>query len=118
MEFPKFDYIVFKNGDSPFEIFLNSLSDKDSAKLTSLIGKVETYGLEVAKRMEWIKKIDDDIYELRSKVGNNIQRALYFQKINQEFMITHGFTKKTDKTPIREIIKCKNIRDKYIYENK
>lgn len=56
MEFPKFDYIVFKNGDSPFEIFLNSLSDKDSAKLTSLIGKVETYGLEVAKRMEWIKK--------------------------------------------------------------
>lgn len=28
--------------------------------------------------MEWGKKLDSDIFEIRSKVSSNIQRALYF----------------------------------------
>ena len=63
--------------------------------------------------MEWVKKLDNDIYEIRSKVGSNIQRALYFQKVGNEYLITHGFTKKTKKTPKTEIERAKSIRDKY-----
>lgn len=63
--------------------------------------------------MEWVEKLDTDIYELRSKFGNNIQRSLYFQKGDNEYLITHGFTKKTQKTPKAEIERAKSIRNKY-----
>lgn len=113
----KFDYVKNEDGSSEFEKFVSSISKKDKVKLLSVIQKTQEYGLIVATRMEWIKKLDGDLYELRSKVGNNIQRALYFQKVDNQYVITHGFTKKTQKTPVKEIEKAKKIRDKYKKEN-
>ena len=40
--------------------------------------------------MKWVKKLDNNLYEIRSKFGSNIQRAIYFQKVNNEYIITHG----------------------------
>ena len=68
-----------------------------------------------------IKKLDTEIYEIRSKVSSNIQRALYFHVKNNQYIITHGFTKKTQKTPKREIIHAKQIRREFeeeYYANK
>lgn len=110
---PKFDYVKRKDGTSFFQEFLNELPVKDQAKLLAVISNTQEQGLMVAQRMEWIKKLDDDTYELRSKVGSNIQRALYFQKVGNEYLITHGFTKKTQKTPPSEITRAKTIRDQY-----
>lgn len=92
---------------------MDSLPVKDKAKMLSTITKTQEHGLLVSQKMEWVKKLDNDIYELRSKVGSNIQRALYFQKIGNEYLITHGFTKKTQKTPKTEIERSKSIRDRY-----
>lgn len=63
MEKPPFDFIKRKDGTSDFEDFLNSIPEKDSAKLLAIIGRTEEYGLLVAQRMEWIKKLDADLYE-------------------------------------------------------
>jgi phage-related protein len=49
--------------------------------------------------MKWLKKLDTNLYEIRSKVGSNIQRGIYFHWEDNKFINTHGFTKKTDKTP-------------------
>ena len=51
--------------------------------------------------------------EIRLKCPNSIQRALYFHVINNRYIITHGFTKKTQKTPKREIIHAKQIRREF-----
>ena len=51
--------------------------------------------------------------EIRLKCHNSIQRALYFHVINNRYIITHGFTKKTQKTPKREIIHAKQIRREF-----
>ena len=51
--------------------------------------------------------------EIRHKCPNSIQRALYFHVINNRYIITHGFTKKTQKTPKREIIHAKQIRREF-----
>ncbi|WP_338145608.1 type II toxin-antitoxin system RelE/ParE family toxin [Macrococcus armenti] len=51
---------------------------------------------------------------MRSRVGNSQQRALYFQYVDNKYVITHGFTKKTQKTPKREITRAKSIRGKYL----
>lgn len=109
----EFDYVKRKDGTSYFKEFMDSLPVKDKAKMLSTITKTQEHGLLVAQKMEWVKKLDTDIYELRSKVGSNIQRALYFQKVGNEYLITHGFTKKTQKTPKTEIERAKSIKDRY-----
>lgn len=62
----------------------------------------------VAMQQKWVKRLDGDIFEIRSKVASNIQRALYFQKVNQEYVITYGFTKKRKKRPKKKL----NVRIK------
>ena len=109
-----FDWIKRSDGTSEFEDYLNLLPDKDAEKLLAVIGVVEEHGLLVATRMKWVKKLEDDLYELRSKQGSNIQRVIYFQKIGTEYLITHGFTKKSQKTPKTEIEHAKAIRKRYL----
>jgi len=94
-------------------IFYDGLPIKDLAKLKATIYNVEEYGLYVSERMEWVKKIDDDLYEVRSKLGSNIQRILYFHIIQSKYMLTNGFTKKTEKTPPRVIEHAKRLRKEY-----
>lgn len=56
---------------------------KDQEKLMAVIYLVQEKGLAVAQRMKWVKKIDSEIYEIRSQVSSNIQRALYFSCIRK-----------------------------------
>jgi len=107
-----------KDGVCEYKEFLQSLPEKDSAKLNSVVEKTETKGIDIAIKMKWVKKLEDNLYELRSKVGSNIQRALYFHKVDSKYIITHGFTKKTQKTPEGEKEKARNIRKKYMEEAK
>ncbi len=93
--------------------FLGELPLKDQQKLLSTLEKIEEHGLPVAARMEWVKPLNRNIYEIRSKVGSNIQRALYFHVVGNEYVITHGFTKKTQKTPSTEIKHSEVLRQEY-----
>ena len=113
MEKPKFVSYTRPNGHNEFEEFYNSLPIKDRNKLRATIDMIEEAGIQVAIQLEWIKKLDYQIYEIRSKVSSNIQRALYFHIKNNQYIITHGFTKKTQKTPIKEIIKAKQIKQEF-----
>lgn len=104
---------LFINGKSEALSFIEELNIKDSEKLLLTIEKIEEYGIEVSKKMKWIKKLDGEIFEIRSKIGTNIQRCLYFQKVDNIFLITHGFTKKTQKTPKNEINHAKQLMNRY-----
>lgn len=99
----EFDILRREDGSSEFEEFLNSLPDKDAVKLVAVIHKTEQYGMTVAMRQQWVKRLRNGICELRSRQGGNIQRALYFHERDDRYIITHGFTKKTNKTPPSEI---------------
>ncbi|PCF82835.1 type II toxin-antitoxin system RelE/ParE family toxin [Staphylococcus delphini] len=105
-----------KNGHDEFIEWIKKLPKKDSAKLLRIIKETEVNGMLVAQRLKWVKKIDTNLYELRSKVGSNIQRAIYFHVVNGRYVITHGFTKKTAKTPLQEIEHAKEIRKEW-YDN-
>jgi hypothetical protein len=100
MEKPKFE-------------FYNNLPLKDQQKLLATINRIEKDGLLIAQRLELVKKLDYEIYEIRSKHSNNIQRALYFHVNHNKYIVTHGFTKKTQKTPSREIQRAKVIKKEY-----
>ena len=74
---------------------------------------IEEAGIQAAIQLEWLKKLESEIYEIRLKISSNIQRALYFHVRNNQYIITHGFTKKTQKTPTKEIIKAKQIKEEF-----
>ena len=100
------------DGSCEFEEYLAGLPRKDRIKLIAVLAKTEQYGLRTAIEQQWVKKLRDGIFELRSRQGSDIQRVLYFHKEANEYVITHGFTKKTDRTPQREISKaCRLMRE-------
>ncbi|CAK1241190.1 type II toxin-antitoxin system RelE/ParE family toxin [Fructobacillus evanidus] len=115
MENPKFEFYTRPNGHNEFKEFLDNLKTVEKQKLVSVIAKTQKFGLQVAARQMWIKKISDGIFELRT-TGSNIQRGLYFHADGSHHVITHGFTKKTQKTPVSELNHAKELRKEY-YEN-
>ena len=106
IEFSYYDWNEFKN-------FLDQLSDKDAAKLIATIQNIETYGLIISERQQWIKKIESNLYEIRSQRSSNIQRAIYFQVQGTKYVITNAFTKKSQKTPESEKKIARNRRNQF-----
>jgi phage-related protein len=45
------------------------------------------------------KSLEDGIFELRTKLGSDITRVLYFFVIGKKIVLTNGFVKKKQKTP-------------------
>ncbi|MGQ5709669.1 type II toxin-antitoxin system RelE/ParE family toxin [Lactobacillus sp. PSON] len=117
MEELDFEFYRRPNGHIEFQEFLDKLSKKDRAKLLATINQVSIKGISIGIQQNWVKFIDKNLYEIRSKVGKNQQRGLYFYVDGTKYMITNGFTKKTKKTPVREINHAKVLRKEY-YDNK
>ena len=101
-----------ENGDTPVEDFLNSLDIKMRNKLLMILNVLQEKGNQL--REPYSKHLEDGIFEVRGKVGNDISRVLYFFYYNGKIIITNGFVKKTQKTPQREIEKAKSERDDYL----
>ncbi len=106
----KFKVIFYEkeNGDCPIEEFMNSLDIKMRAKMIGLLELLEEKGIQL--REPYSKIIEDGIFEIRCKVGNNISRVLYFFYFEGKIVLTNGFTKKTQKTSIEEIKLAKKYR--------
>ena len=106
----KFEVVFYEkeNGECPVEDFLDSLDVKMRAKMVGLLELLEEKGNQL--REPYSKAIDDGIFELRCKVGNNITRVLYFFYYEGRIILTNGFVKKTQKTPPEEIKLAKELR--------
>ncbi len=107
-----------QNGKAPFEEFLGSLPAKDAAKLVGVVKKTEEYGLQIAERQKWVKKLRNGLFELRSNHGGNVQRGLYFHAEGDRYVITHGFTKKTNRTPPGEIDRAERLMKLWQHRNR
>lgn len=103
---------------SEFENFLDSLPTKQMQKFAETIKNVEEKGFAISSRQKWTKKIDGyiNLLEVRSKFSSNIIRAPYFHSSNGKYVITHGFKKKSQKMPQKEIDKALSRRN--LYETK
>lgn len=75
-------------------------------------------GLALCDNWDYSKHLDDGIFELRAKVGSDISRVMYFFVINHEIILTHGFVKKSQKTPKGEIDRVKKYRKDYLERKK
>lgn len=100
------------NGSEPAKEFILSLDNKMKAKMLRTIKLLQINGYEL--REPYSKHLDEGIFELRAKVGNDISRVLYFFIVGRKIILTNGFVKKTQKTPPNEIDKAKKYRIEYL----
>ena len=100
-----------ENGEAPVKDFISTLDYKMKAKVYRLLTMVSENGPEL--REPYSKHLNDGIFELRAQFGSNIARVLYFFFIGRKIIVTNGFIKKTQKTPIAEIERAKAYRDEY-----
>ena len=106
------DFYELPNGEEPARIFLDSLNLKMRAKMYREIDLLIKNGPELHGPHS--KHVEDGIFELRAKQGNDISRVLYFFVLGKKAILTNGFVKKTKKTPKNEIELAKRYRKDYL----
>ena len=92
--------------------FMESLDEKARVKIYYNARKAQ-----VVNDLELFKKLNEFIWEFRTLFNRKHYRLLAFwDKVdNEEILVlaTHGFIKKTQKTPKSEIKKAEEIRKEY-----
>ena len=99
------------DGIRPAETFILAQGYKMQAKIFSTLTYLEAKGPEL--REPYSKSLGDGIFEIRTKLGTDITRVLYFFVVGKKIILTNGFIKKTQKTPMSEIEKAKRYRADY-----
>ena len=94
------------------------------AKLDAKTIKKIFYNIDLAEQTndpKLFKKLQNDIWELRTKYsGLQVRLLAFWDKSNNRqtlVIATHGFIKKVDKVPAKEIYRAEKLRDKY-FQNK
>ncbi|HIQ67814.1 MAG TPA: type II toxin-antitoxin system RelE/ParE family toxin [Candidatus Faecousia excrementigallinarum] len=101
-----------EDGSEPAREFILSLDTKMRAKVLRTVQLLANNGTQL--REPYSKALDDGIFELRTKVGSDISRVLYFFVVGRRVILTNGFIKKTQKTPQEEIKRAKLYRADYL----
>jgi phage-related protein len=63
---------------------------------------------------KFVKKLSNDIFELRVKQFDRIFRVLFFYRPGMLIVIASGFQKKTERTPSAEIVRAEQLRKLWI----
>lgn len=89
------------SGDYPVQQFIDSLEIKAQAKVRDTIKLLQEFGIHLGA--PHVKKLTStNLWELRI-LGSDSVRVLYVATKGRTFVLLHGFKKKKDKTPPREI---------------
>jgi phage-related protein len=76
------------------------------ARYRALALRMLEYGPDLG--MPHTRSLGGGLYEIRAKAAEGIGRAIYCTLVGQRIVILHGFVKKTDKTPVRELALARN----------
>lgn len=99
-------------GEKPVEEFFDSLDKKANLKIARAFELLETFGLEGG--YPHVKKLTGtNLWEYRILGSDNI-RIFYVTMTGKIFLILHGFKKKKQKTPTKEIKTTEERLQEYI----
>ena len=87
------------SGHEPVREFIQQLSDHDAIRIVAALKEVADGGLPMARHLR------GDVYEVRAEGPTQSFRVLFAPEghYGQILLALEGFSKKTQKTPIREI---------------
>jgi phage-related protein len=88
-------------GNSPVLEFLGELSKVDAVRAARDLNLLQTLGIQLG--MPHVRHLEgSELWELRIR-GRRHHRIFYVAIHGQRMLLLHGFTKKSEKTPAREI---------------
>lgn len=94
-------YYISTTGENPVSDFLDTLQKQTQSKIIRILHNIEEYGLQSV--IPHIKKMSGTpFWEIRILGQDNI-RVIYVVFVKSQILVLHGFIKKTDKTPIKEL---------------
>jgi phage-related protein len=111
------EYVELPNGRIPAREFVDSLDEAAAARIDAFIDRLAVYGVRMQGK--FVKKLTQDIFELRVKQHDRIFRVLFFYQPGRLVVITSGFQKRTERTPPAEIARAERLRRVWLkYRNR
>lgn len=109
-------YYVTSSGDSPVSDFLDTLPSSSQTKLLRIFDNIVEYGLQSV--IPHIKKLSGTpFWEIRV-LGNDNVRVIYVVPTKMRILALHGFTKKSQKTPPKELQSASKRYSEYLSRKK
>jgi phage-related protein len=108
----KVEFYQFPNGNSPVLDWYLSQEPQVKAKFARIFDLLQEHGTSVGK--PYVAPLDAKLYEIRVEHDTNIYRTIYFAYSGRRFILLHGFQKKTQKTPKKELDLAKNRMQLFI----
>ncbi len=113
----RIEYVELPNGRIPAREFVDSLDDRAAARIDAFIERLRIYGTRMQGK--FVKRLSADVFELRVKQFDRIFRILFFYQPGMLIVVTSGFQKKTEQTPLSELARTEKLRKLWMkYRNK
>lgn len=90
-----------EQGNEPVREFLNSLDLKTKARFDWSIEQLQMRNIRAREPL--VRHLEGRLWELREESTTSIYRLIYFFFTGRRIVFLHGFQKKTQRTPRREI---------------
>lgn len=112
----KIIYYISSSEDNPFSDFLDTLEHSSQSKILRVLHNIQEYGLDSA--IPHIKKLSGTpFWEIRI-LGKDSIRVIYVMPAKFQVFVLHGFKKKTQKTPLKELEIASKRYHEYVLRNK
>lgn len=112
----KVEFYRFPNGNSPVLDWFRSQDPKVKAKFSQIFDLLQEQGTSVGK--PYVAPLENKLYEIRIEQDTNIYRTVYFAYTDRRFIMLHGFQKKTQKTPKKELNLAQERMKAFLTEEK
>lgn len=100
---PKWEVVFYQTvaGERPAEEWLKSIPIKMQAKIARILDLLEEHGTFATG--PYIQHEHGKLWKVRVEQAKVQYRLFYFPATGQKFVVLHGFVKKSQKTPPKEI---------------
>jgi phage-related protein len=97
-------------GREPVREWLKSL-DQDDRKIVGEDVKLVQFRWPLG--MPLVRKMESDLWEVRTRLSNRQIARILFTIRGNEMALLHGFIKKSQKTPVKELSLARTRRDQW-----
>lgn len=95
------EFYITPDGTSPIEVFLDTLDLKTRARFRWSMEQLRQRNVQAHEPL--VKHLEGKLWELREESQTNIYRVIYFFFTGRRIILVHGFGKKKQKTPAKEL---------------
>ena len=106
------EYYVEDSGRVPVRGFLANLDKKTYARFLASFDQLQIRNVQAREPL--VKHVEGKIWEIREQSRGNIYRILYFFFTGRRIVLLHGFAKKTQRLPRRELATAQRRMQRFL----